>query len=60
MNADLCAECGLKIPTWRSKLARFCDSKCADKHGARMRKGIGRTNGGLGLRETRVSTLRSR
>jgi hypothetical protein len=39
MNADLCAECGLKIPTWRSKQAKFCDSKCADKHGARRRKG---------------------
>jgi hypothetical protein len=39
MNADLCAWCGLKIPTWRSKQAKFCDSKCHDKHAARRRKG---------------------
>jgi hypothetical protein len=38
MNADLCAGCGRKIPTWRSKLARFCDSKCRDKHVATLRR----------------------
>ena len=64
MNANLCAECGLKIPTWRSKQAKFCDSKCHDKHVARRRKGIGRSaadqggNGRPGLRENGVSKLR--
>ena len=43
MNANLCAECGLKIPTWRSTLAKFCNSKCHDKHAWRRRKGIGRS-----------------
>ena len=43
MNVNLCAECGLKIPTWRSKQAKFCDSKCHDKRVARRRKGIGRS-----------------
>jgi hypothetical protein len=66
MNANLCAECGLKIPTGRSKQARFCDSKCRDKHAALRRKRIGRSAAdqsrdrrlGLRLREARVSTLR--
>jgi hypothetical protein len=43
MNANLCAECGLKIPAWRSKQARFCDSKCRDKHAVLRRKRIGRS-----------------
>jgi hypothetical protein len=38
MNANLCTGCGRKIPTWRSKLARFCDSKCRDKHVATLRR----------------------
>jgi hypothetical protein len=40
MNAKLCAGCGLKIPTWRSKLAKFCNSKCREKH-ASLTRNIG-------------------